>query len=216
MKRDAPLQYSSQVTPYFSGKITFYVALNLDNQTIVTTFPKYVFLSGSYGAYLLIILLLSFVCLVIYRSFSLAKLEIIREVSSTKNHKEYFTNIGVLLVSYGGFWYHWISFVNKTSLSYFELIERYGNFFKINPWGALIPTVIFTIGLSGYIFTKSRYLTYISTGLLSLVTVFLITLFAFVAVGVLLVIPDIGGIISIIAPIVLFIYFKLSKGDYGE
>ena len=211
MEQDTSQQYSSQIVPYLSGKITFYVALNLDNQTIVTTYPKCVFLSGSYGMYLLILLLFSFVSLVLYHSFSLTKLEIVREVVSTRNYKENLANIGGLLASYGGFWYHWIGFVNKTSLSYFELIERYGNFFKINPWGALIPAIIFGVGISGYILTKNRLFTYISTGLLSLVTVFLITLFVIVAVNILLIVPDIGGIVAIVTPIVLLVYFKLQR-----
>ncbi|MCD6485359.1 MAG: alpha/beta fold hydrolase, partial [Candidatus Odinarchaeota archaeon] len=211
MEQDTSQQYSSQIVPYLSGKITFYIALNLDNQTIVTTYPKCVFLSGSYGMYLLILLLFSFVSLVLYHSFSLTKLEIVREVVSTRNYKENLANIGGLLASYGGFWYHWIGFVNKTSLSYFELIERYGNFFKINPWGALIPAIIFGVGISGYILTKNRLFTYISTGLLSLVTVFLITLFVIVAVNILLIVPDIGGIVAIVTLIVLLVYFKLQR-----
>ena len=203
------LHYSSQIIPYLSGKVTFYVALNLGNQTIVTTYPKSVFLVGSYGIYSIILLLVSLVCLITYRSFILKKLEVMREIIREKDYKEKAINIIAIITCYGGFWYHWIAFINKTSLSYFELIERYGNFFKINPLGAFIPTIIFAAGLSGYVLTKNRYFTCISTILLGMVTIFLIALVAFVAVGALLIVPDVGGILSVVIPIITPMYFKL-------
>ena len=197
--------FSVTIVPTFSGKVTFYLALE-DPTTglfIVTTHVKTIFVITSQALLAIVALLISLLGLIYFEKDVLSSFRNVLLYFSKKTN--YYCTFGLTVLSFGGLWIDWIVFVNKTSLSFFTFVERYGNTFKVNPWGSVLPVVIFSFLFLSYLFTKRKVFSYSLVITFSLFTLVFVMLLRNITTDVLIVIPGIGGFITILSPLFLVV-----------
>ncbi|MGQ4834491.1 MAG: alpha/beta hydrolase [Candidatus Asgardarchaeia archaeon] len=200
-------KYFITLYPTFSGKITYYVALKNEatGLFVVTTFPKSVAIGFSYSIVALLLLILALVGLTFYLRYDISINDML---SFSKYDLVYYT---LLVIGFLGLWIDWITFVNKLSFSYFEFIERYGNTFKINPYGSVIPILIFSAFFVCTLFYRKELFSFIPLLIFSLITFSVLFVLQMASKGLLIVQLGIGGWATTIAPIILVLYITIFR-----
>ena len=197
------ITYSATLYPLLSGKVTYYVALK-DEETglfVVTTPIKSVYVSFSYVTVLLTFSILAIIGITFYSKDFKVLIE-----DATDLSKEHIARIVMFSAGFIGLWFDWLVFVNKTSFSYFDFIERYGNTFQINPYGALFPIFVFALFISLSFISKRKFLSYTAATFFSLLTTLILVLLQEASDALLILRPGIGGWIAILLPIFLLFY----------